>query len=178
MTDVQKTHPEYSHLQECLVRHHEEHEKRSESNALGGVILPVLRRKFQNELEKNSRIRIDCIASTAEIIIPSRLMNYVMVQYKGWHTMIQYKGVTHYDSLQKECHTKKITHEEVTHCLSCGSSTRSILCCRSWIGGRKKNVKKDIKQFSSPTAMQTKQKQLQMSRSPGRWMTKFIEDLN
>ena len=85
---------------------------------------------------------------------------------------------THYDSLQKECHTKKITHEEVTHCLSCGSSTRSILCCRSWIGGRKKNVKKDIKHFSSPTAMQTMQKQLQMSRSPGRWMTKFIEDLN
>ena len=119
MTDVQKTPLEYSHLQECLVRHHEEHEKRSESNALGGVILPVLRRKFQNELEKNSRIRTDCIASTAEIIIPSRLMNYVMVQDKG---------VTHYDSVQRGDTlwfiTEGVSHKED---YTRGSDTLSIM---------------------------------------------------
>ena len=41
---------------------------------------------------------------------------------------------------------------------------------------KKKNVKKNIIQSSLPKTMQTKQKNLQISRSQGRWIIKFIED--
>ena len=54
--------------------------------------------------------------------------------------MIHYKGVTHYDSLRRRCHTKD-KHKEVTHYLPCGSSTRSKFYCTSWIAGRRKERK-------------------------------------
>ena len=41
---------------------------------------------------------------------------------------------------------------------------------------KKKTVKKNILQSSSPITMQTKQKNVQISRSRGRWIIKFIED--
>ena len=74
MTDVQKTHHWYSHLQVRMIRHHGESKRKGVHTLfwqedswevyyeLERVILPVLRRR----LGKNSCMRIDCIASTAE----------------------------------------------------------------------------------------------------------------
>ena len=172
------------------------------SYELEGVILPVLRRR----LGKNSCMRIDCVASTAEdskqdlkclknadkdlsdihsirrhsaeIIVASRLTNYVMFDHKGS------------DAHGRVCHTKKRdTQKECTHTL-CRRRVH-ILCCRMWIKHeinvplqkldwwqKKKNAKKKILQSSSPATMQTKQKNVQISRSRGMWIVKFIKDLN
>ena len=48
----------------------------------------------------------------------------------------------------KECHTKKVTHKEVIHYLSCGfkHEIKIRLYKLDW-WQKKKNVKKDIKQF-------------------------------
>ena len=101
-------------------------------------------------------------------------MNYVMFHHRGGDT--------------EECVTQRRsdTQREYTHYIwgytysvvVCGSSTRSMFHCKSWIVTKGKNVKKKIMQSSSPTTMQTKQKNLQISRSWGRWILKFIEDLN
>ena len=73
MINVQKTLRRYSHLQVRMIRHHGESKRKvytrsfdedscEVSYELGGVTLPVLRRR----LGRNSCMRIDCIASTAE----------------------------------------------------------------------------------------------------------------
>ena len=90
-------------------------------------------------------------------------------------------GITWWFITQKEWQMVVYTHRKVVH----------TLCCRMWIKHeihtllqkldwwqKKKNVKKEIIQSSPPTAMQTKQRQLQISRSRGRWIIKFIKDLN
>ena len=125
-------------------------------------------------------MRIDCIASTVEdsqqdlkickdvdgqlsdtcairrhsdeIIIPSRLMNYVVVHCRRRvHTL---------------CCRMRIKHE-----------INIQLQKLDW-WQKEKNVKKKIRQSSSPSMMQTKQKQLQILRNRGRWIIEFIEDLN
>ena len=166
------------------------------SYELGWVILPVLRRR----LGKNSCMRIDCLASTsedskqdlksaktnadkelsvirairrhsAEIIISPRPMNYVMFHHKMG-------GDTH----RRMCHTKKVWHTqtEYTHSVY-GKGIHTLccrICCKSWIGDGRQKVKKKIILSSSPTTMQTKQKNLQISGNRGRWLVKFFEYLN
>ena len=72
--------------------------------------------------------------------------------------MIHYKGMTHCDLFQRSdtLSTIRIKHE-----------INTLLQKLVW-WHKNKNVKKEIRQFSSPTAMQTKHKQLQISRSRGR----------
>ena len=54
-----------------------------------------------------------------------------------------------------DTHRRRVSHRKSVH----------TLCCRSWIGDRRKNnAKKKIVQSSSPTTMQTKQKNLQKPR--------------
>ena len=175
------------------------------SYELGWVILPVLRRRLgknsctridclastsedskQNlkSAKTNADKELSVIRAirrhSAEIIISPRPMNYVMFHHKMG-------GDTH----RRMCHTKKVwhTHKRSTHTLYMergythsavvyGSSTRSIFCCKSWIGDGRQKVKKKIISSSSPTTMQTKQKNLQMSGNRGRWLVKFFEYLN
>ena len=84
-------------------------------------------------------------------------------------------------------HKEGVTHKGSTHTIYEGTHTLlsyvdqardqcSIAKAELW--QKEKNVKKKIMQSSSPTTMQTKQKNLQISRSWGRWILKFIEDLN
>ena len=97
------------------------------------------------------------------------------------------KGVTHTE--EGVTQRRGDTHREYTHSI-CRKRVH-ILCWRMWIKHeiniplqklnwwqKEKNVKKKIIQSSSPTAMQTKQNNLQISRSRGKWSIKFIEDLN
>ena len=111
MPDVQKTFLWNSHLQACLPRHHDECKREEVRATHRDVILPVLRRKFQNQLDgefayedwlrclyhRSFKTRFEiCKAEdgelsdfrairrhSSEIIIPPRLMNYVMILYKG-----------------------------------------------------------------------------------------------
>ena len=105
------------------------------------------------------------------------MTNYVMF----------HKGVTH----RRVCHTKKKWHTKREHTYSLNRRRVHILCCLMWVKDeiniplqklnwwqKEKNVKKKIIQSSSPTTMQTKQKQLQISRNRGRWRIKFIENMN
>ena len=66
MPEMQRAFLRNSHLQVCMVRHHDEREREEARAMHWDVILPVLRRKFQNQLEENSRMRIGCIAFTVE----------------------------------------------------------------------------------------------------------------
>ena len=76
---------------------------------------------------------------SAEIIIASRLTNYVMFDHKGsdahgrvcphketWHTKRMY---THY-----------VEGGYTYFAVECGSSTRSMFHCKSWIGDRRKRT--------------------------------------
>ena len=156
---------------------------------LKGVIIPVLRRG----LGKNSCTRIDCHClhrrrfktrfeickdedgELSDIRAIRRHSAEIIIRY----VMIHYKGVTHYDWLQKGCRTQEGDTQ--------GSDTLSFMRIKHEINillnkldwwQKKKNVKKEVIQSSSPTVIQTKQKQLQMSRSRGRWIIKSVEDQN
>ena len=95
------------------------------------------------------------------------------------------------DTQKSVSHKEKVTHKKEAHILSLCRRRVHILCCLMWVKDeiniplqklnwwqKEKNVKKKIIQSSSPTTMQTKQKQLQISRNRGRWRIKFIENLN
>ena len=95
------------------------------------------------------------------------------------------------DTHGRVCHTKKKWHTKREHTYSQNRRRVHILCCLMWVKDeiniplqklnwwqKEKNVKEKIIQSSSPTTMQTKQKQLQISRNRGRWRITFIENLN
>ena len=93
----------------------------------------------------------------------------------------------------------KIPYQSTIH-LFRGSSTRSLLYCRSWTRSKKKRKKKVVRRMYTDvhthtegrqtfslqwgsvrfvsTTMPAKQKQLQIQRSRGRWIIKFIDDLS
>ena len=85
---------------------------------------------------------------SGEILIPSRLMNYVMILYKEYHSS-----------------TMWIEHE-----------IKNLLQKLDWWQIKKDHEEED-KQFSSQL-LPAKQKQLQISRNRGRRSIKFIEELS
>ena len=115
-----------------------------------------------------------------EIVFPSRLTNYVMFHH-NW-------GDTH--THRRVCHTKKGWHREEIHTLIIlKEGTHTLLSyvdqardqysiAKAGLVTGEKERKEENHTIFSPTTMQTKQKNLQISRSRGRWIIKFIEDLN
>ena len=132
--------------------------------------------KTRFEIRKNEEGELSDIRAirrhSAEIVLPSRLKNYMMFHHKG--------EVTH----GRVRHTKKkVTHRKEVHTLN--RRRVHILCCRMWVKHeinislqklnwwqKEMSVKKKIIKSSSPTTMQTKQKNLQISRNRGRWLWK------
>ena len=95
------------------------------------------------------------------------------------------------DTRRRMCHKKKRSDTQRKYTHSKCKTRIHKLCCRMWIKHeinillqklalvtKKKNVKTKLIQSSSPTTMQTKQNNLQISRNRGRWLVKFIENLN
>ena len=128
------------------------------------VILPVLRRR----LRKNSCMRIDCIASTAEdskqnwksVKCKQRIKRYSFdpKTFSGDNYSFEIdelldvspqKEVTHTeecvtqrksDTQKGSTHTPKIEGGYTYSAVLCGSRTRSIFHCKSWIGDRRKRT--------------------------------------
>ena len=111
---------------------------------------------------------------SAEIIIHSRPMNYVMIHHtrRVTHTeegVTQRRGDTH----REYPHSKKIKGAH-TLCWRMWSKHKINILLQKLHWWQKKKKTKKIIQSSSPTTMQTKQNNLQISRGRERWMRKFI----
>ena len=150
MTDVQKTLRWYSHLQVRVVRHRGESKRNGVhtlfwqedshevSYELEGVILPLSRRR----LGKNSCVRIDCFASTAE------------TQNKALFVRSE-------DIQRRQLFLRRDQYS---------------IAKAGLVTEEKERKEEQIIQSSSPVTMQTKQKNLQISRNRVKWIIKFIED--
>ena len=80
---------------------------------------------------------------SAEIIIHSRPMNYVMIHHtrRVTHTeegVTQRRGDTH----REYPHSFYILREHTHSADVCGANTKSIFCCRSCIGGRRRRKRR------------------------------------
>ena len=136
MTDVQKTFIQDSHLQVCLLRHNDRRHSEEARATYWDVKLPVLRkgecRKSQHLLGreftcedwshclhrrsfKSLNWSIFLQSEDHKRIIPSRMMNYAKIPYKS--TIHLYRG----------------------------SSTRSLLCYRSWTRSKSKESKEVVR---------------------------------
>ena len=176
-----------------IVRHHDQDEREADGAMHRSIILPVWRGRFQNQLEKDftdedclhcpylgsfkTRFEI-CKDENGEIyiyiymfiyiyiraiqvhsggmIVSPRLMNYVMIPER-WKPFIY-----HVSRVERETNTplQKLDRWQ-----------------------EERNVKKEGRQISSlllilSTAMQTKQNLSQISRNQGKYIIKFIGDLN
>ena len=97
----------------------------------------LYRRRFKTRFEickdedgKNKRYSCDPKTFIGDNYSIETELHYVSLQGE-WHTH------------RRGYHTKKRWHtKEVTHCLLWGPSTRSILCCKSWIGNRRKRTQR------------------------------------
>ena len=168
-----------SHLQVCLVRHHDEREKgRGECNAMGCRTSSIEKKMPKQTGRRIHVCGIGCIAFTAED--SKQGLKSVKMKMENWAMRsedIQERYLFHQDWWIPWW----LLYMEYNASTMWISSTRSIIYCRSWIRNRRKRTwrrKADNLLHSSWFFQQRcRRKQLQISRNRGRRIIKFIDDL-
>ena len=125
-----------------MVRHHDQDERETDGVRHWDGVLSVLKEKFRNQLEKEFTdedwlhcLYLGNIKTRFEISKDENgeIRKFFDPRSLRWNDHVTETDELHHDSLQVEAIY-----------LSRGSSTKSILHCRNWISGRRKEGRQTI----------------------------------